>query len=858
MLKLLPKEPLFFARLLLSVLGVIGVMAAVVPVDLYADAGKKKVLVLHSYHRGYLWTDDVTRGIDRILSTADFPVTVQFEFMDTKKIFDDVYQQQIIDLYRYKFRNQKFDVIISSDDNAFNFLRDHRDTIFPGTPVVYCGTNYITDKRAAELPDSTGVNEAASMAGNVDLILDVHPTVTHLAVVADATTTGRRVSNRIAEIMPRFRERVKLILLQDYSMAELEERLRELPANTVVLYTVYFRDRTGKFFSFDESIKRVTSASTVPVYVTWDFSLGYGSVGGLLTSGRSQGETAARLALRILEGETASSIPRVDKSPNVYMFDYNVLQRYGINRQLLPPNALVRNMPDELYTRYKTLIWRSAGVAAVLIVIIMILMTNILRRRRAEAALQQTNEALEERVRLRTKDMMLTNNRLNEEILEHKRSLDEIRKLSRAIEHSPSAVIILDGDLRVEYVNPRFTERTGYTFAEVEKEGLSILRGEPGDTDYAEKAAALKAGREWKGEFYNRRKDGTLYFEVAAMAPVFDEEGKLAHYVSVNEDVTEKKKAEETLVMALSEAVDLSNKLELTNAEVQKKSAEIEEAYEQLKATQSQMLQQEKMASIGQLAAGVAHEINNPMGFISGNLRALGKYVTKLGEFVSQIQDKLADSPEVPESVRTEIAADAKKAKIDYILDDTGDLVEESLEGADRVKEIVQGLKTFSRVDQAERKPVDLHECLESTINIVWNEIKYKATLEKDFGDLPLVDCYPQQLNQVFMNVLVNGAQAIESQGTISVRTRAEGEKVSVSISDTGCGIPEDKIGRIFEPFFTTKEVGKGTGLGMSIAYDIVQRHGGDIRIDSTLGEGTTFTIELPVTFAGAEKEEDG
>jgi len=282
----------------------------------------------------------------------------------------------------------------------------------------------------------------------------------------------------------------------------------------------------------------------------------------------------------------------------------------------------------------------------------------------------------------------------------------------------------------------------------------------------------------------------------------------------------------------------------ILNAQLAKTNQELENAYGQLKNSQVQVLQQEKMASIGQLAAGVAHEINNPMGFITSNLGTLKKYICKFENFISQ-QSKIIDEKVAAEN-KAELDKEKKKLKIDYLLEDSQDLLDESLDGADRVKTIVQNLKSFSRIDSDTAQDIDINECIESTINIAWNELKYKVTLEKDYGSLPMLHCHPQKLNQVFLNILVNAAQAVEEQGTVTVKSWHENSSVFISIQDTGSGIPPENLSRIFEPFFTTKEVGKGTGLGMSISYDIIKAHGGEIRVQSTVGEGTTFTIVLP------------
>ncbi len=277
---------------------------------------------------------------------------------------------------------------------------------------------------------------------------------------------------------------------------------------------------------------------------------------------------------------------------------------------------------------------------------------------------------------------------------------------------------------------------------------------------------------------------------------------------------------------------------------------ELQEAYTELQTAQSHILQQEKMASIGQLAAGVAHEINNPIGFIMSNLGTLQKYSQKFLHFI-EVQGKALAAAggglEGIDAALGEVQEQKRLLKLDYISGDVGSLVRESLEGAERVKRIVQDLKSFSRVDEVGYKTADINEGIESTINIVWNELKYKVNLKKEYGTIPVTKCNLGQLNQVFMNLLVNAAQAIEKQGEIVVKTWNENGSIFASVSDTGSGISPEKISRIFEPFFTTKEAGKGTGLGLSIAYDIVKKHSGEIRVESELGKGSVFIVRIPV-----------
>jgi len=265
-----------------------------------------------------------------------------------------------------------------------------------------------------------------------------------------------------------------------------------------------------------------------------------------------------------------------------------------------------------------------------------------------------------------------------------------------------------------------------------------------------------------------------------------------------------------------------------------------------LEEAHNQLLQSEKLASIGQLAAGVAHEINNPIGFVNSNLATLRGYVDDLMRLIDSYERA---EPLLPAGAAEVAELLALKATLDlaFLREDIGPLLEESAEGATRVRRIVQDLRDFSRVGDTEWQAADLHEGIDSTLNVAANEIKYRAEVVRDYGDLPPVECVPAQLNQVFLNLLVNAAQAMTERGTIHIRTGCDAEAVWIAFADNGAGIPAEIRSRIFDPFFTTKPGGKGTGLGLSLSYGIVQKHGGRIELDSTLGQGTTFTIHLPI-----------
>lgn len=269
----------------------------------------------------------------------------------------------------------------------------------------------------------------------------------------------------------------------------------------------------------------------------------------------------------------------------------------------------------------------------------------------------------------------------------------------------------------------------------------------------------------------------------------------------------------------------------------------------QLKESQAQIIQQEKMASIGQLAAGVAHEINNPIGYITSNMNSLWKYAEKLVQFI-EIQEQAIERCSDVETKKS-IADLKRQIKLDFVMKDFRELIAESLEGSKRVSKIVQDLKSFSRAEGNDAIPADLNECIQSTLNVVRNEIKYVAELDLRLGDIPLVVCRPQQISQVVMNLLVNAAHSISGNGLITLATKQVDDTVEISVTDTGCGISPENMEKIFEPFFTTKEAGKGTGLGLAISCDIVRKHGGELQVKSEVGKGSTFTVKLPVEGKG-------
>jgi two-component system, NtrC family, sensor kinase len=341
---------------------------------------------------------------------------------------------------------------------------------------------------------------------------------------------------------------------------------------------------------------------------------------------------------------------------------------------------------------------------------------------------------------------------------------------------------------------------------------------------------------------------GRVHVKELSCLPVCGKSGETVQVILVVRDITEEREKSR-------EIKQLNQKLTVAFKQIHQKNQILENTLQQLKESQLKVLQSEKMASIGQLAAGVAHEINNPTGYVSSNLKTLSDYqqgilkvIALYRQLVSSAKNRtLADTGLTDLSALADQISEAEAAEdLDFILEDMISLISESREGTQRIKKIVNDLKEFSHPGEDAKRETNINDNIETTLNIAWNEIKYKAVVEKDFGDIPLLLCHPQRLNQVFLNILINAAHAIEADGIIRIKTRHVSGQVEIIISDNGCGISDENLTRIFDPFFTTKAVGKGTGLGLHLAYNIISDHNGTIEVESRVGEGTSFIIRLP------------
>lgn len=430
---------------------------------------------------------------------------------------------------------------------------------------------------------------------------------------------------------------------------------------------------------------------------------------------------------------------------------------------------------------------------------------------------------------------------LLEDITERKKAEDKLKKYELIISTATEFMSLINRDFCYVSVNQAFCQQTGLPYEQVVGKHVQEILGEA----YFEKLLPV-VSRCFQGETQQYQRwfpakpggtDKAVYMDVI-YRPVFEEDGSVSGVVVVAKDITSLQKAREAL--------------NAKNQQLKQSLNELRHTLNRLKTAQSQLIDAEKMASLGQLTAGIAHEINNPVNFISGNINPLIRDLEELREGYRMFASLYQTEGEQLKQQLLEVKNYLEEIDVAFLFEEIQALTDGIKEGAWRTREIVAGLRNFSRMDQENSMFSDINEGLDSTLLLLRSKMKNRIKVQKDFAVLPKIECFPGRLNQVFMNILNNAEQAIGEHGKIFIKTAEEDGYVQVFIRDTGGGMPEAVRSRIFEPFFTTKEPGKGTGLGLSISYGIIEQHNGSIKVSSQPGKGTEFTITLPKLLKGS------
>jgi PAS domain S-box-containing protein len=518
----------FFRTILIAFLLTLLPGAAIAENSTVQPTQKKHVLVLNSYHKGLTWTDNIVAGIESVLKSESESkgIELYYEYMDTKRYYGERYMQKLYGILAEKYRNERFDAVIVADNDAFDFVRRHYNKkMFRSVPVVFCGVNNFKDSMLAGFKRFTGVVEDTDVRRTIEVALKLHPRAAEILVVGDKTTTGNAMKQEVLEVMSDFTEKVKFVFLsEDFDFGELLTKLQTIPPETIVLLTVVNRDRKGNFFAYEESLKLIREATNSPIYSFWDFYLGGGIVGGRLTSGVQQGKAAAEMALRIVKGEDISAIPVIRNSPNLYMFDYREMSRFGITLSKLPPESVVINQPDTFYARYKNIILAGSVVIFILSLTIIVLLVNLSLRNRYENALKVSEE-----------------------------------KYRDLYDHAPDMYHSIDKDGIVADCNETEARMLGYRKEEIIGRPITDFLTPDSRKTYEREFATLKDHKALFGldrEFV--RKDGTTFPATLNVFIELDKQGNLVRTKTIARDMSEPKRVERELRQSREDLRSLS------------------------------------------------------------------------------------------------------------------------------------------------------------------------------------------------------------------------------------------------------------------------------------------------------------
>jgi signal transduction histidine kinase/ActR/RegA family two-component response regulator len=756
----------------------------------------QRVLVLNSYHPGYVWGESIMAGIRQVFDGSDRRVAIRYEYMDSKHYQPREIFAALRELYRIKYSRLSFDVIIASDNNAFDFLRLYRDELFPGVPVVFCGVNGFDPAMLAGRVGFTGIAEDYDLKGTLDLALKMFPKTRHLAAVSGMSTSSTINRKRLQELMPQYRDRVSFIDLSGLNPPELRARLQSLPEDTVIIYISYYLAPDGTTFTVRESTSFVFQNSDLPMFSPWEYTMGHGVLGGMMLSGRNQARRAAEIAARILRGEPVSSIAVKRKSMIRPVFDYRRLRQFDISLASLPEGAVLRYEPRTFYYRYRNLVWGVTAFICYQFIIILVLMHIIARRKRAEASLRLEEARLE---------ALLELSQMPETSMENLMR-SAVRKGVELTRSRAGYIALMNEGEELDCLYPW----------NVMDEDQCVIGAHPAESEQWKRAVRTRLPV-IENEYDDRRDDynwswGGVGINGSLTLPVFEEDRLVAVA-----GVSDKEGGFDS-----SDVRQLTLLVQGILQPIQKRRSR-----EKRELLESRLRQAQKMEAIGTFAGGIAHDFNNILGTI-----------TTCGELA--LEDTEREDP-VHEDLRHILkAAGRGKNLVGKIMTFSRrrDPELQPLQVRGIVRECMHmlqtmepdmdiRLRTLTPSSLVLADPTQLHQVV---MNICTNALQ---AMEDGGGALEI------ELEAVD---LTSGGDPHPDLGP--------GRYVRLAIRDTGPGIDPAVQDRIFEPFFTTRKKSGGTGLGLATAHGIVKRHKGALTVSSVPGRGTTFTVLLPCAHA--------
>jgi PAS domain S-box-containing protein len=867
--------------------GIVGSQtSAPFPEDVIA---KKKLLVLHSYYKGFEWTDLIDRGIGEAMDPFGKDISIYTEYMDLKRFPERQHIASLREVYRIKYSKVRFDAILCTDDHAFQFLLDYRDELFPGVPVVFCGVNDFDPSMLKGHPGFTGKQERLNVKKTIEIALDINPNLKRIVVVADTTPTGVGTLKEVHRVAADF-DGINLQIYDDITMSDLLHQIGQLNHDDAVLLLNFNRDKSGNNFQHSETLALLQAVSKVPIYGVWDFHIGRGIVGGVITSGIELGKVAGNQAVRILSGEKAENIPIETDFPQQIIFDDSVMKKFGISRRDLPADTILINLPMTFYQVNKKLIWTLGGLLIFLSVTTLVLILSTIQRKRAQEALSKAHRALlalnrckqaminakteteligqichiiveiggyrrawvdsqsvagrpdgtslplviENRIEgflcvqtpvcgMLDDDEMDLLTKITENLsygimmqrlaVERRKSEQELllsnEKLSLLLKSLPIIPFTCDpADNRITYVSPVIEGITGYPpSAFLGDAGFWLDKIHRADR---ERMNAFLSGDDAEGKRQQQYRflcaDGSYRWFNDIRHLVCHPDQERPRIVGTWQDITKEKILQE-------------------------------ESDQRLQA----LVQADKLASLGEVVASVAHEINNPNAFISYNIPLL----RESWEFFRPAVK--CNSAADPQWRFNGMSADELCGEMDEMIDDID-------ASSQRINRVISDLRDFARRDHEDvEREVQINDVVRKALSIVGPQIRKSFV---DFtldlaSELPTIRGHFTKLEQVVTNLVVNASQAVPADKRTYLAIKTERlkhcEGVAIHVQDSGSGIPLDVGELVFEPFFTTRHKQGGTGLGLSVSRRLVDEHRGAISYVSRPGSGTRFSVYLPL-----------
>jgi len=874
----------------------------------FADT-QQNVLYLNSYHLNYKWSDDIYQGIHKVFNNRK-NTTVYTEFMDTKRIFDHLTFYRLVRYIQEKYAHIEFDLVITSDDTAFNFVKKFRKKLFPKIPIVFCGVNFFELSELEGITNVTGVNESVDIQETFELIFDLHPSTNLVVFICDNTPTGLKIQARIKTLQ--VPKKVKTMMIHDIRMDDLLNHIAHLPKGAIIYFTTFFRDKADQYFEYDQSISMVAKRAKVPIYGAWDFHLGHGIIGGKLTCAVYQGEAAANLGVRILDGQPAESIPIITESPNRYMFDMDQLKRYHIRVTQLPESSKI------IYPTFRLnriFIIAVLGIGLLLFITIFLLFNNV-KRKVAEKKLKMTLDYLEQRVIDRTEEVTLTNEKLNQELEERKRTERALEQshhfLETLIDSLPVAVFTKDAN------NGKFTLWNKQCEVLYGLTADAVL-GKNDDQFFPKEQA--EASRKSDLEAFNKKtridileekintREQGIKIVHTIKTPIFDENQQPLQILCISDDITQRKKAEEEI---RRQQEFLRNVIDTDPNFIFVKDRE-----------DRFVLANQAMADLCETS--VDYMVGKNVSAFNPNQDEVNQYFVDNETVMTTLQPKFVpEQPFTTSSGKTHYIQIIKKPLVgedgiaDKVLCVATDITdrkrtEKELESARIAAESANLAKSEFLANMSHDLRTPLHGILGftqilrrnealmteigSAVDTIHRSGEHLLMMINDILDLSKIEAQKldireseiyipgffqtiveiirvrasqqkigfvfhqgknipngilgdeTRLRQILLNLLGNAVKFTQ-RGEVRFSIKRSDDTIHFKIEDTGIGIPQDKIKEIFLPFHQVANSiiqTEGTGLGLAICSKLLKMMDSELNVSSELGKGSCFEFYLPL-----------